>query len=515
MENTAFVLEPRGMMPVAVVDRVVMTELASDFTLPDYLPEVRRLLRVVPVVQPESRYLGAASAEFGGACGYAVTYAGADGCLWSTQLREDYTVTVPLDAEALAQGLDPIADTAVDSIVSRVTGPRKLNIRARLRTQVRGWGSESVEPEIEGGAPALERLMRAGRGMRLLRGTSEPVDLGDEVTPGEATGLRVIRADGCVCVGTVTAGQGEVVCRGELLLNLLICNEIEGMASDPVAVTRKLPFEVRVAMPDVAPTMMARAWGRCSDLAVQVEDGRVLCDAVVTVEAEAVDAVELSLTADAFASDGELTEAVWREVELSTPIRCGNYSFPLDGQVALKGSGIDPAAEVIDVAAVPTVEGIEAADGRCKLVGGCRLNVIYRAGGEYAVGEVSLPFGVVVDCGDGVPTDYAANLGVTSLRVRCEGDGDGRRLIVDGELSGGVRLFAREKQRVLARAVYHPDGAAKQTGITVCYPEAGESLWAVCRRYHAPCARVAAANQLQGDAPDDADSLAGVRYLLI
>lgn len=511
MEN-GFMLEPRGMMPVAVLDRSAICELAGDYTLPDYLPEVRRLLRVVPSVQPESRYLGAASAEFGGACAYAVTYAGADGCLWSTQLRENYTVTVPIDADALAHGLEPVADTAVDSIVSRVTGPRKLNIRTRLRTQVKAWGEQSVEPVIEGGEGVpLERLTRECRAMRVLRGCSEPLDLGDEIAPGESTGLRVVRAEGSVHVASVAAGQGEALCRGELAVQLLTVNEIEGMVSEPTAVVRKLPLEARVAMPELTPAMTVRGWGRCVDLAVQVEEGRILCDAVAVVEVEAVDGVPVSLTADAFAPGGELADAVWREVEVAAPLACTNATFSLSGAVSLKSAGIDPAAEVVDVAAAPQVESLEAGAGKCKLSGSCRLSIIYRAGGEYGVGEASLPFAVSLDC-DGEATDHAAQMWVSGLRVRRAGE----ELALDGELCGAIRLFARRRERVLERAVYVPDGGAAGAGVTVCYPEAGESLWSVCRRYHVPCAAVAAANQLACEVALDAPgSLCGARYLLI
>ena len=515
----AFTLAPPAALPAPLLDRTVATDLATDFALPDYLPEIKRLLRVTPAVLPESRYLGASSAEFSGAVEYLVTYAGADGNLWSTRLRQDYAASTPVDADQLARGLDPAADTQVDSVVSRVTGPRKLNMRARLRTHVHAWGDEPVEPEIDGNpSPAsLERLTKPCRAMRLLRAASEPIDLGDEIPLADGAGeTRVIRADGCVNVTDATVGDGTVTCRGELILQLLTCVEQDGMVSEPEVTLRKLPFEEQLALPEAAPGMAARAWGRCGDLAVQIEDGRILCDATMWLEAEAAGEAELALTADLYATDGEIEDANYREIEVSSLARCANGSFTMTGVAPLKEAGIDPAAEIVDVAAEPQIESMELANGRCKLNGSCRLSVIYRLDGEYGAGEMVLPLAYTVDCGEAMVTDHAVEMTVCGLRTRCEGDGDARRLSVDAEIAAATRLFARQKQRILARAAYRPSDAAREAACVVCYPEPGDSIWSICKRYRVSCAKVASANHLQpGEGSDLPASLEGVQYLLI
>lgn len=78
-----FTLAPLAvLLPTPLLDRTTTAEVASDFSLPDYLPEIKRLLRVTATVLPESRYLGASSGEFSGAVEYLVCYSGGDGGLW-------------------------------------------------------------------------------------------------------------------------------------------------------------------------------------------------------------------------------------------------------------------------------------------------------------------------------------------------------------------------------------------------------------------------------------------------
>ncbi|MBQ3126844.1 MAG: DUF3794 domain-containing protein [Clostridia bacterium] len=522
MENNArpaaeFTLAPPAHLPAPLFSRAVTCDLASDFTLPDYLPEIRRLLRVVPTVLPESRYLSAASAEFGGVVEYLVTYAGADGHLWSTRLTRDYTLTAPIDADLLAQGVEPFADARVDSVVSRVTGPRKLNLRARLRGNVTGWGEMPIEPMIDGDpAPAsLERLSKPCRAMRILRAVSVPIDLGDEMPTDGAGETRVIRADGAVRVNEAICGRGEVVCRGELILQLLTCMEQDGMASEPEMTVRKIPFETQVALPEAADGMSARGWGRCGDLAVQIEEGRICSDAAVWLEVEAADAEELLLTADLYATDGEITDPLYRDLEVLTPVRCGNAHLQVAAEVAAKDAAIDPAAEIVDVVAMPMFDAMKQVDGRCVFDGNCRMSVIYRLDGEYAAAEVTVPISTALECAEQAD-DFAAEWTVCGLRTRWEGEGDARKLGIEADLQGAIRLYGRMNQRVLDTADYRPDAEAHSCACVVCYPEPDDSIWSVCKRYRVSRGKMMEMNHLSTAAECDRPaSLAGVSYLLI
>ncbi len=391
-------------------------------------------------------------------------------------------------------------------------------MRARLRSRIHAWGDVSVEPNIDGNPPAtaLERLVKPCRAMRILRVTGDPVDLGEEIQLADGAGeTRVIRADGMVRISDANVAHGEVNCRGELILQLLTCLEQDGMASEPELTVRKLPFEERLALPEVTDGMTARVWGRCGDLAVQIEEGRLCCDVTMWLEAEAAGETDLQLTADLYATDGEISDAVYREIETYSLAHSGNMVFNVTSGAVLKTAGIDPAAEIIDVAAQLQLDGMEQEGGRCKLTGSCRLSVIYRLDGEYAGGEMTVPLSCTLDC-PAPASDFTADLKLCNLRTRCEGDGDARTLMIDAELAAAMRLFARRKQQILSSASYAPSGVQQSTACVVCYPEPGDTIWSICKRYRVSCAKVAEANHLQsGVEHDQPASLGDVPYLLI
>ena len=51
-------------MQAPLGERQIVTELSEDFDLPDYRPEIKRLLRVQAKVSPADTYIGAGNAEF-------------------------------------------------------------------------------------------------------------------------------------------------------------------------------------------------------------------------------------------------------------------------------------------------------------------------------------------------------------------------------------------------------------------------------------------------------------------
>ena len=79
MNHMEEMMAPRFTMPLC--DRTVNTEINGEYTLPDYQPEIRRLLNVGLTVLPPAKYVGAGGVELNGTVEYRVLYVGGDGGL--------------------------------------------------------------------------------------------------------------------------------------------------------------------------------------------------------------------------------------------------------------------------------------------------------------------------------------------------------------------------------------------------------------------------------------------------
>ena len=81
-----------------LVARGFSTDLAAEFLLPDYQPEIKRLLRVRAIPLPVDQYVGGSAAELSGAVEFQALYAAEDSSLWCVTKREDYRLSCPFEA---------------------------------------------------------------------------------------------------------------------------------------------------------------------------------------------------------------------------------------------------------------------------------------------------------------------------------------------------------------------------------------------------------------------------------
>lgn len=513
MDNYIRKKDADARVQTALCDRFVMTELSSDFSLPDYQPEIKRLLRVRATVAPPDKYVGAGQVELSGDVDYSILYVGGDGALYTVTQRDEYRTVAPIEPVGevdVGEGLVCDVDTVADMAVGRVLAPRKLSIKSRLRSRVRVLGEGRLQTRIEG-APeeSLERLCDRAECGRSLVGVGETLQLGDEILcDADAGDLRVIDAEGAVFVSEATAGSGSVSCRGEVTVRLLCCTE--GSDAIPTVQTRRIPFSQSVEVDGAEVNCQATACGVCRDLTVTVEEGRILCDLGIQLTARAQRNETMELIRDIYstAAEGSVRHTDYR---FPRALRCINGNVSLGNTLPLSEVGIRAGASLVDLSIQPSVASVQSENGKCVLTGRARCQAILCEGGEYSMQEFELPIRYEVDGVEAI-TDYDASVGVISCRGRL----DGERIGVDAELSVALCLRGQICFSMLSEATFNEPVASVGAVYRVCYPAREDTLWSVAKRYHRSVGRLCEMNALAtAPAADSNESLAGVKYLLV
>ena len=264
---------------VPICDRTQSTDLTMDVSLPDYQPEIKRLLRVRATVHPADKYIGAGSTELSGVIDYVILYAGNDNALYSATQTGEYRFSVPVEMPSdydRSEGI--LCDTEVrpDMVSGRVVSPRKLSLKCRLRSRVRMYASRILPDAIRTADHTVQTLKGSAECAHVFLGTSEPVLLADEMLLDTQTSdLRVILAEGQVFVSEATAGSGTVNCRGDVCLKLLTVQDANGT---PTVWQRRIPFAQSVPTDGAEVNCDCVASGFCTDVSVTVEEGRLLCE---------------------------------------------------------------------------------------------------------------------------------------------------------------------------------------------------------------------------------------------
>ena len=99
-----------------------------------------------------------------------------------------------------------------------------------------------------------------------------------------------------------------------------------------------------------------------------------------------------------------------------------------------------------------------------------------------------------------------------SCRVRL----DGERLGVDAEIAIMACLRGEREIEMLTEASFGSEWKQEEAVCRICYPEKGDTLWSVAKRYHCGVNDLSERNRLaSAPSADSAESLAGVNYLMI
>lgn len=498
----------------ALCDRRVVTELSSDFSLPDYQPEIKRLLSVRATVSPADKYVGTGEAEFSGTVDYSILYAGNDGALYCTSQTGEYRFSVPMESAVdfeLSDGLVCDAEIFPELPVGRVIAPRKLSVKCRLRSRIRLYGTRLLTESFKGVAEeSVRRLRRCTEFKETFVGVSDPIRLSDEIlTDASAQALRVICADAVAFVNEVTCGSGCVNCRGEVVLKLLCTNEGEEGAI--FSQLRRIPFSGSVPTDGAEVNCLACARGGVSDVVITVEEGRILCEATVRVEARAERNAEMWFTEDAYSTEAE-GECTVRQIALPVLLRAHTGNFSLNTTLSWKEAGLRQDATISDLSVIPFITGLENENGRYVLSGKCHCYALCSVEGDVIMQELELPFRYVTEGSTEEVKDYDADVVAVSCRART----DGERIHVDAELAIALMTHGERRIHALTEAEFSEPIERAGEAYLIAYPSRSDTLWSVAKRYHRAVEDVARMNPIaEGPAADATDSLAGVRYLLL
>ena len=529
----------RGTVQLPYPARHMTAEVTGDFTLPDYQPEIKRLLRIgVNLLPPDP---GRSQHDLMGSMDYYVLYVGMDGGIYCAPLSTEYRLEDPTEGHtaglpaAMGEPSLWLCDLVSEVPVGRVVSPRRLNIRCKVKARVRAYGECPVEPRGAGEEedPTIETLTSRIPVGRLYHAVDEVVTLEDDVILSPAEGdMRVICAEGQVMMTEALAAAGTVNCRGEVTVKLTLCpadplgdmlmaaSDTLGEASAPrlTILQRKIPFTRVVGVEGVTSACTATACGHCSDITVQMEDGRLHLEVGVMTEVRAQQNEAVTCVADLYSTRREgVNRYATYPAELG--LKALNGNFTLSDSLPLSEAGIDPAAKVADVTAVAFPEELTVMPdkGRCLLTGKCRCHLILQREEELSTAQVELPFRYEFDDvnlphGGQVAPAFDGNTTVINCRARM----DGERVGIDAELAVSLRTHVAAPFTALTDVGFGSEVTRRRGEYVICFPAPTDTVWSVAKRYHAPMAGLTAANNLPaGGRADGKESLEGIGYLIV
>ena len=496
-EKREFTLMPTSYeIQMPVCDKQVMCEVSGDFILPDYLPEIKRLLRVSPKVCETSKYISSNTAQFSGAVNYSVLYADDEGKLYAASLASDYDIESKIaDAGVTLSPDDVICDTEIESVTCRPVGPRKLLIKSRLCARVRAYNRGTIPERTVGAVSAedefsLERLRKVYPTAFVARAKGDEQYIEGEIMLDGAAGAKPVFCEASIALLDASCTADGVSYRAEVILRCLV----ESENGELQTCIKRFPISETITVSGAEQGCECRVWGNTDSLSVSAEAAddekgtKLICSLTAVFEAEVQKNINASLTEDAFSTLCKC-ELSFKDYELPYVLRslCTNLSF--SHSLPLSSAGFSSGCRIVDVCGEAKVDKVAREGGKYVVFGKCRASVIgIDASPDSA--EADIPFKYEIEGAVDEVSDYSANASVTSMRARIEGE----NMALDGDISLSIALFGKNSARVvdtltLDRNSPYSDSQGVSS-IVVCFPAKGDTLWSVAKRYHTSTAKI-------------------------
>jgi hypothetical protein len=230
MSELNLIREEENARAMALTTETVVThDTSEEFSLPDYVPEIRRLLNVRAQVLPESKYIadkGSGSVlEFGGTVTYLLIYTDDEGNLCSLPLSSSYEAETGLASHPSLV----LIDTSIDSLSSRVNAPRRITVKSRLKSKISGWENASYAEDTSGKSTAEEmttqRLTKEEKVMSLQQISMQNIRVSDKLDTQGEENLRPLWCDATAFVTDARVQNGSVSVRGKMKVRCLCKKE--------------------------------------------------------------------------------------------------------------------------------------------------------------------------------------------------------------------------------------------------------------------------------------------------
>ena len=311
-------------------------------------------------------------------------------------------------------------------------------------------------------------------------------------------GIRVIESSAELLMTDAYIDSMGAKCKGELLIDLLVCNE--STDEEPTHLKKVLPCEDTVELDGELDACVAR--GYVSDLKVNVEDGRILCVVSAFSEVTAHAKSNVRYTKDIYSTE-RFCEASYKEQTMSAPLYCASSNFSQSERIQLDEGQTAIGATAIGCYCVPSVDDCAYTDGKYVASGNCRYTVIAKKESEYFCFDQSVPFKYEFASGD----EYSnAHIFVCPASATARIDKD--LLSLDSELYVYAELSKEFSISTLSEARFGEVLDKKCGDMIVCYPTPEDTLWSISKRYSVPTV------SLDGISDPEA-KLDGVDYLIV
>lgn len=481
-----------------VNDTISNCEVSEEFTLPDYVPEIRKMLTVKSSALPESKYLsdknGSSTLDYSGTVTYLIIYADDDGNLCSTPLSSQY------ESSALLNGHPDIVfiDTTVDNTSLRVNAPRKLTIKTRLKSRILGYGKstyeENVTPKSVADEMYLQRASKSVNTVEISQISMQNIRISDKLDMQGYKDAKPIWCDAVAVVTECKAQNGSVLVRGNGKVKC-ICQ----VNDTTVCLENDISIFEEIESDKCKEGDLVSVNPRCVSLSISNElnenESQLFYDLNIEIEGAAYSNNQEYVTEDIYSTKCD-TDVNYKIIDTYSAVKCQNASFTVSESLKRKNND---KIEIVEIIATPVYEKAEMKVSKSQFTG--KLDIVVIGVNqkddekEYVYESYELPIKYEAD----LKSNNEEVISRCSFMVgKISGKYDEERFLVNSEIFVSYDTVEKSKHKVVDTAILKKDKEIKSdlACVRVCFPTESDTLWEIAKKYHTTVSKITEQNDI-------------------
>lgn len=470
----------------------LLCEANEDFLLPDYMPEIRRVLTLESVLSPEEPILRTGGADFEGRLLYRLLYTDENGALTEAPLEGHYRTS--FEREDVPLLLSPYE--RIESVSFRPVGPRKLSVRTKVRiypgARVPSEAAPSLEALTAGLDSAIEVLPAEVKVLSVYSATSDSLEAEFVTRPEgmDVESVRLLASHGDLLVEGATASDGKLSLYGTLFAQAVLAPP-EG---ETAVITKRIPFEAELSCPEARGGDTVTAYGLFDGMEVSCEGEGETAELVIClryrVRAEGKRNDTLPYVSDLYAI-GKSTTLSHKDTKLEGLVGAATGTASVDGEAAVEP---DEEGEVLLSTIAVRESHLRPFGDKVIIEGEMRGELIVKTESGHLCEGLTFPFRIEVPVG---ASCTEKDLFRYTLHPACAvGSISGGRRRINGELGYAVTVLRPLSIALPDALTVSEKRATDASELRIYYPKPQDSLFGVGKKFALPLEKLAAINEM-------------------
>ena len=480
----------------SVFESTAEQSLDADITLPDYCPEIQRILKcnvavnVISVSNMSGRIKAEAQAVV------RLLYVGENGK--SAAYEQSYPLEKFIESDRVTSDAAVSVTVNTDYVNCRAVNSRRIDIRGMLTFifKVKNRREENILCHADG---AGIQLMQEDFNFAAMKGICEKAfTLSEVIEPSDKTHpiSQIINVSPCALASEIKIINNKALIKGDCSVKIYYISE---NSSTIESIEHSMPISQIIELDGINDTCICslRMNVTSCDAAAKADSSGDMClidlNARISAFMIAFEETPLSLITDAYSTEYEVKNT-FKNIELLEYNDKFNTNFT--NKVVFESIGVSVDC-VLAVWCSDIKYAFTAKDDKCVISGTYQATVVYKDT-EGKIGIIQKP----------VDFDYSSKLSKKPERIVCHGSavisacscavtGDSR-LELKTEICVSAIVLSTYMKKYVSTIDINEDIVKfdKSCALTIYFCDKGESLWDIARRYNTTVNAIMAENDL-------------------